>query len=77
MRGNVNTLSDLFRQLGLPADPASIADFIARHRGACHQCALPQAPIWTESQKSFLEEAIAQDADWSLPAEALSSLLRP
>ena len=77
MRGNVNTLSDLFRQLGLPADPASIADFIARHKGDCRECALPQAPIWTESQKSFLEEAIAQDADWALPAETLTSLLRP
>ncbi len=72
MRGNVNTLSDVFRQLGLPADPASIADFIARHQGVW-----PDAPVWTASQKSFLEEAIAQDADWSLPAETLSSLLRP
>lgn len=76
MRGNVNTLSDLFRQLGLPSDPASIADFIARHEGACRHCALPHAPIWTESQRTFLQEAIAQDADWAMPAETLTSLLR-
>lgn len=76
MRGNVHTLSDLFRQLGLPADPKSIADFIARHEGACRQCALPHAPIWTESQKAFLQEAIAEDADWAQPAEVLTSLLR-
>ncbi len=76
MRGNVHTLSDLFKQLGLPSDPQSIADFIARHEGACRDCALPHAPIWTESQKNFLCEAIAEDADWALPAETLSSLLR-
>ena len=77
MRGNVYTLSDLFKQLGLSADPASIADFIARHEGACRDCALAQAPIWTEHQKTFLQEAIAQDADWALPAETLSSLVQP
>lgn len=75
MRGNVNTLSDLFRQLGLPADPALIADFIARHEGACRYCALPQAPIWTESQRAFLEQAVADDSDWALPAEALAGML--
>ncbi len=76
MRGNVNTMSDLFKQLGLPADPTSIADFVARHQGACRSCALPDATIWTDSQKNFLQEAIDLDADWALPAEALTSLLR-
>lgn len=76
MRSNVNTLSDLFKQLGLPDDPASIRDFICRHQGACRDCALPQASIWTDNQKIFLQEAIAQDADWAQPAETLTSLLR-
>jgi len=76
MRGNVHTLTDLFRQLGLPADPTSIAAFIARHQGACRDGPLCLAPIWNESQRAFLEEAVAQDADWALPAEALTSLLR-
>jgi len=75
MRGNVNTLSDLFRQLGLPADPASIADFIGRHEGVCADCNLPHAPIWTESQRAFLEQALADDSDWALPAEALAGML--
>jgi hypothetical protein len=75
MRGNVNTLSDLFRQLGLPADPSSIASFISRHAGVCKPCALPHAPIWTESQRAFLQEAIALDSDWCQPAEVLTSLL--
>ncbi len=75
MHGHVHTMSDLFKQLGLPADPSSIAAFIARHEGACRQSALHQAPIWSDSQRAFLQEAIALDADWAQPAEALTSLL--
>ena len=75
MPSNIHTLSDLFKQLGLPADPASIEDFIARHEGTCTDCTLPHAPIWTESQRAFLEQAIAEDSDWALPAEALASML--
>ena len=75
MRSNVHTMSDLFLQLGLPADPQSIADFIARHAGACQTCTLPHAPIWTDSQRAFLKEAINEDSDWAIPAERLSGLL--
>ena len=75
MPSNIHTLSDLFKQLGLPADPASIEDFIARHEGICTDCTLPHAPIWTESQRAFLEQAIAEDSDWALPAEALAGML--
>ena len=75
MRGNVYTLSDLFKQLGLPADPKSIADFIARHAGACQTCTLPYAAIWTDSQRAFLKEAINEDSDWAIPAERLTGLL--
>jgi hypothetical protein len=75
MRGNVNTMSDLFKQLGLPADPGSIREFIARHEGACVNCTLPHAPIWTESQRAFLEQAVADDSDWALPAEELAGML--
>lgn len=75
MRSNVHSMPDLFRQLGLPADPASIRDFIARHEGVCTTCTLPHAPIWTESQRAFLEQAVAEDADWALPAEELAGML--
>ena len=76
MRSNIHTLSDLFKQLGLPADPGAIQDFIARHEGACVDCTLPHAPIWTESQRAFLQQAMAEDSDWALPAEALAGMLR-
>ena len=75
MRANINTMSDLFKQLGLPADPASIQDFIAQHEGTCADCALPHAPIWTDSQRAFLEQAVADDSDWALPAEELAGML--
>jgi len=75
MRGNVHTMSDLFKQLGLPHDAAAIEDFIARHEGACVDCALPHAPIWTESQRAFLEQAVADASDWALPAEELAGML--
>ena len=75
MSSNIHTMSDLFKQLGLPADPGSIRDFITRHEGACTDCALPHAPIWTESQRAFLVQAVADDSDWALPAEALAGML--
>ncbi|TXH02232.1 MAG: DUF2789 family protein [Rhodocyclaceae bacterium] len=75
MRGNVNTMSDLFKQLGLPSDNAAIEDFIARHEGVCTHCTLPHAPIWSESQRAFLEQAVADDSDWALPAEELAGML--
>jgi Protein of unknown function (DUF2789) len=75
MHSNINTMSDLFKQLGLASDPTSIRNFIALHEGACTDCTLPHAPIWTESQRAFLEQAVAEDSDWALPAEELAGML--
>ncbi|MBP6900049.1 MAG: DUF2789 domain-containing protein [Burkholderiaceae bacterium] len=71
-------LAELFDQLGLASTPEAIDAFIAQHRPAAQGCALPEAPVWTPAQASFLREAIAADADWALPAEWLSdALCRP
>ena len=75
MHGNVYTMSDLFKQLGLPSDPKSIADFISHNAGVCRLTPLAQAPMWNDCQRAFLKEAIAQDAEWCIPAERLTSLL--
>ena len=75
MQSSVHTMSDLFLQLGLPADAQSIAAFIEKHAGACQTCTLPYASIWTHSQRTFLKEAINEDSDWAIPAEQLTSLL--
>jgi hypothetical protein len=69
------SMTDLFDQLGLPSDEASIQLFLSQHDGVCRHCGLVQAPIWSESQRSFLQEAVAQDSEWSMMAEALMAAL--
>jgi hypothetical protein len=72
------TMTQLFKQLGLPSDEASIQLFISQHDGVCRGCGLVQAPIWNASQREFLQEAVAQDSEWSMMAEALmAALSRP
>ncbi|MBS7806944.1 DUF2789 family protein [Variovorax sp. PCZ-1] len=72
------TMSELFKQLGLPYDQTSIDLFISQHDGVCRDCGLVQAPIWSDSQRSFLQEAVAQDSEWSMTAEMLmAALSRP
>lgn len=75
MQSPFHTVTDLFLQLGLRADASSIAAFIEDHAGAFQTCALPDATIWTESQRAFLNESIIDDSDWAIPAEQLTSLL--
>ena len=60
-----HTLSKLFAQLGLPAEPAAIDDFIAAHRPLGNGVALYRAPFWSETQRAFLKEEIIEDADWA------------
>jgi hypothetical protein len=75
MPAHHHSIHELFDQLGLPSAPAEIDAFIARHRPDALGCSLHEAPVWTESQASFLREAIADDDDWALPAEWLSNAL--
>jgi hypothetical protein len=67
---------ELFAQLGLPADDASIRQFITRHAPLAPGVRLADATFWTPSQASFLREAIGQDADWAEVADQLSAALR-
>lgn len=68
-------MPDLFRQLGLPSDEAAIERFISQHQGICHQHTLVAAPLWTDNQRNFLQEAIDLDSDWAILADELTSLL--
>ena len=70
------TLSQLFAQLGLPADMADIDAFIDRHGPLPEALPLAEAPFWTPAQAAFLREAVADDADWAEAADALSAALR-
>ena len=67
---------ELFQQLGLPSDPASIAQFIARHAPLPAATKLADAPFWTSSQASFLCEQVQEDADWAEVVDALDNALR-
>jgi hypothetical protein len=70
-----HTMSNLFAQLGLPAEPAAIDAFIAAHRPLGDGVALYRAPFWTTSQRTFLKEEIIEDADWAGVIDQLNSRL--
>jgi len=69
-------LHDLFRQLGLPDDAASIDAFIATHAPLAPTVALADAPFWSAAQATFLGEEIARDADWAEWVDRLDEMLR-
>ena len=77
MESPIHRLGDLFRQLGLPDDPAAIENFIAAHRPLPAGVALADASFWTPSQAQFLREEINDDADWAELVDSLGSLLSP
>lgn len=69
-------MSELFKQLGLPNTDAQIQSFLATHRPLPAKCLLADANCWSDSQASFLREAVAQDSDWSVIVDQLSQALR-
>jgi hypothetical protein len=71
-----HAMSDLFAQLGLEHDDASIKRFIAKHRPLAATTTLVDAPFWTPVQAAFLKEKLAEDSDWALPIDHLSASLR-
>jgi len=75
MNTQMHTMSNLFAQLGLPADETGIEDFIARHRPLDNDIALYRAPFWSASQRAFLKEEIIEDADWAGVIDELNGRL--
>lgn len=75
MENSIHQLGDLFRQLGLPDDVASIEKFITTHRPLGKDILLADAPFWTSSQATFLREEIGEDADWAELVDTLGLLL--
>ncbi|NIC43730.1 DUF2789 domain-containing protein [Aquabacterium sp. A08] len=68
--------SELFAQLGLPSDPASVAHFLAQHRPLPGHVALADAPFWSPAQAALLREEWAEDADWAEVVDQLNAALR-
>ena len=71
-----HSFHDLFAQLGLPNDPASIAQFLKDHSPLPGDVALPDAAFWSPAQVAFLNETLQQDNDWSQQVDQLSKALR-
>lgn len=67
-------MTNLFLQLGLPAEEDAIAAFFL-HNQLPLQVALADAPIWNEGQRQFLREAISNDSEWALVVDALNESL--
>lgn len=68
-------LSHLFEQLGLDSSEKGIESFIGSH-SIPKNVHLFQADFWNDSQKSFLKEALEEDAQWSEVIDHLDALLR-
>ena len=61
MEANTHSMTQLFSQLGLPAEPSAIQAFIALHRPLAARTALHEASFWTPVQAAFLREKIEDD----------------
>jgi len=72
----IHPFSDLFAQLGLPADEPAIRQFIATHSPLRSDIDLADAPFWTDSQAAFLKEEKLEDADWAELVDQLNLALR-
>lgn len=76
METTFHPFTELFDQLGLPSDDASIRDFIATHSPIAPELRLSEAPFWTDAQSRLLKEAITQDADWAEVVDHLDASMR-
>ena len=76
MEHGFHPLTELFDQLGLPSDAASIDAFVVKHCPLDYSVSLADAPFWTTAQAQFIREAIEQDADWVEAVDHLDALLR-
>lgn len=67
-------MTNLFLQLGLPADEDAIARFFLDNQ-LPEEVPLADAPIWNEGQRQFLREALKADDEWALVVDALNESL--
>lgn len=72
----IHRFSELFAQLGLPADELAIRQFIALHAPLADGIDLADAPFWTAGQAAFLKEEKLEDADWIEQIDQLNLALR-
>jgi len=68
--------TELFAQLGLDNDEASIAQFIRQHTPLADDVLLHDAPFWSPQQAQMLKEKIKCDDDWAIVVDQLNVALR-
>lgn len=76
MDSNYHRFTELFQQLGLPADVRSIRDFLVCHSPLHPSIRLETAPFWTQAQSTLLRDEILLDADWAEVVDQLNAALR-
>jgi len=76
MEKPVHLFTELFSQLGLPAELNAINHFIDIHTPLAPDIMLADAPFWTPAQAAFLREEILEDADWAEVIDQLNTPLR-
>ena len=76
MNPSFHPMHELFAQLGLPDDPASIEAFIQQHWPLRPDTRLCDAPFWSASQAELIKEKLADDADWAVLIDTLNVRLR-
>ena len=76
MNSNYHRFTELFLQLGLPAEVEGIKRFLDIHSPLDPSIRLENAPFWTEAQSTLLRDEILQDADWAEVVDQLNTALR-
>lgn len=76
MSPHFHRFSELFEQLGLPADVSGIAAFILRHSPLRGETRLEDATFWSPAQAALLREHLLDDSDWSGLVDQLNLALR-
>ena len=76
MDASHHSMKELFAQLGLPHDEASIDAFIDQHHPLPMTTRLYDAPFWTASQAALIREKLSEDGDWAVLIDTLNVRLR-
>ena len=69
-----SSMTNLFLQLGLPAEKREIADFIRMHQ-LPEDVRVSEAAFWNEGQRQFLREERVEDADWAIVVDEFNEAL--
>ena len=76
MDASHHPMKELFAQLGLADDDASIEAFICLHHPLPMTTRLYDAPFWTASQAALIREKLSEDGDWAVLIDTLNVQLR-